>query len=122
MLATKFKPEESIVVETPASTSASRLTKVFYRSPLMPKDACSSTVDNLNAKRTSSIRSIPEKNLNLNTAEKEAFVTGSSVGVPFAQLKGYYAMPPDQRTKFDRAQAPGVPTDTTASFESNELA
>ena len=51
----------------------------------------------------------------------ESFVAGSSIGVPFSQLKSYLAMPPVQQRAYDKT-APGIPTDTTASFDTNELA
>ena len=51
----------------------------------------------------------------------KSFAIGSSIGVPFNQLKSYLAAPPDSRGQFD-AVAPGVPTDTTNDSEANELA
>lgn len=121
MLATKFKPEEPVVVDTPSSTSTKVIPEGFMLITLDEKGRVFFAVDNLNAKQAIIDQINDEKKLGLTAAEKNAFVTGSGVGVPFAQLKGYLAMPPDQRTKFDK-QAPGIPTDTTASFESNELA
>lgn len=121
MLATKFKPDEPVVVVTPASTSTKQINEGFLQITLDAKGRVFFTVDNLIAKRDIIDQINDEKNLGLNAAEKQAFITGSSVGVPFSQLKGYLAMSPDKRNEFDR-QAPGIPTDTTASFESNELA
>lgn len=122
MLATKFKPEETVTVDKPASTSTKQIKEGFLQITLDAKGRVFFTVDNLNDKRAIIDQINTEKNLSLNPAEKEAFVTGGEIGVPFTQLKSYLAMPPDQRKKFDKEQAPGIPTDTTANFDTNELA
>jgi biopolymer transport protein ExbD len=122
MLATKFKPEESVTVMTPASTSTKQIKEGFMQVTLDAKGRVFFTVDNLNDKRAIISQINEEKNLGLNAAEQQAFVTGGGIGVPFGQLKSYLAMAPDKRKNFDKTNAPGIPTDTTASFESNELA
>lgn len=121
MLATKFKPEEPVQVDTPASTSTKQIPEGFMLITLDKTGRVFFAVDNLKAKKDIIDQINTDKNLHLTDAEKTAFITGSGVGVPFSQLKGYLAMPPDQRNEFDK-KAPGIPTDTTASFETNELA
>jgi hypothetical protein len=78
-------------------------------------------VDNLNAKRDIINQIDGDKKLGLTEAEKQNFVKGSGVGVPFSKLKSYLALPPAQQGAYDK-QAPGIPTDTTGNFETNELA
>jgi len=61
------------------------------------------------------------KNLGLTEAEKNSFAIGSSIGVPFSQLKSFLSAPPDQQHTMD-ATAPGVPVDTSVNNPGNELA
>src|SRR5690606_3062893 len=88
MLATKFKPDEPVVVTTPASIS---------EIPLPDADIMLITVDdggriffsidNKNM-RKSLIENLDEyKSLGLTEEEKNMFAIGSSIGVPFKQLK-----------------------------------
>lgn len=121
MLATKFKPEEPVMVDTPASTSTKQIPEGFMLITLDKVGRVFFAVDNLNAKRDIIEQINTDKGLNLTEAEKQAFITGSGVGVPFTQLKSYLAMAPAQRNDFDK-KAPGIPTDTTGDFEKNELA
>ncbi len=122
MLATKFKPDEPVVVVTPASIQVT---------PLPDKDVMLITIDKKGRiffsidnqlKRMELIENIDQyKNLGLDQKEKTSFALGSSVGVPFNQLKQYLGSAPDvQRSLND--QASGVPTDTTVDNPDNELA
>ena len=61
------------------------------------------------------------KNLNLTKEEKTAFALGSSVGIPFSQLKSFLGASPDQQ-KAMIASAPGIPSDTAVLAPENELA
>lgn len=122
MLATKFKPEEPVVVKTPSSISAI---------PLPDKDVMLLTVDNKGRiffaidnqlKRKALIDDIDaERTLKLTEDEKRAFALGASIGVPLSQLKQYLALPPDQQKSID-ATTGGIPVDTVATSEANELA
>lgn len=121
MLATKFKPEEPVKVETPSSTSTKQIPEGFMLITLDKGGRVFFAVDNLNAKRDIINQINTDKNLGLTEAEMQSFVKGSGVGVPFSRLKSYLALPPAQQATYDKT-APGIPTDTTASFETNELA
>ena len=122
MLATKFKPEEPVVVKTPSSISSI---------PLPDKDIMLLTVDTKGRiffaidnkiMRKALIDDINyEKSLNLNDAEKNAFAIDASIGIPLGQLKSYLATPPDQHSALE-ASAPGIPSDTSATAPNNELA
>ena len=122
MLATKFKPEEPVVVKTPSSIS---------EIPLPDKDIMLLTVDTKgriffaidNKKmRKSLIDAINyDKNLNLTEAEKFSFSIGASIGIPLNQLKSYLGSTPEQQKAMD-ANAPGIPVDTSVLSPNNELA
>ena len=122
MLATKFKPDEPVVVKTPSSIS---------EIPIPDTDIMLITVDEKGRvffsidnklKRKELIDNIDEyKNLGLTEAEKTSFAIGSSIGVPFNQLKSYLAADPATQSQYAKS-AVGIPTDTTVDSENNELA
>lgn len=122
MLATKFKPQEPVVVKTPGSISEIPLPDVDIMLLTVDKTGrIFFAIDN-KIMRKNLIESVnTERNLGLTQAEMNSFAIGASVGIPFNQLKGYLAMPPDQQAKVD-ASAPGIPTDTTVLSPNNELA
>ncbi len=121
MLATKFKPQEPVMVDTPSSTSTKVIPEGFMQITLDKKGRVFFAVDNLNAKRSIINQINDDKQLGLTATEMQNFINGSGVGVPFTKLKSYLAMTPSQQAEYDKT-APGIPTDTTASFDSNELA
>ncbi|WP_118951289.1 ExbD/TolR family protein [Taibaiella helva] len=121
MLATKFKPDEPVVVTTPASTSTKQIPEGFMQITLDKDGRVFFAVDNVNAKRDIINQINDDKKLGLSDIEKQNFVNGSGVGVPFSQLKSYLALAPNQRAEYDK-KAPGIPTDTTGDFTTNELA
>lgn len=122
MLATKFKPEEPVVVKTPSSISDI---------PLPDNDIMLLTVDQKGRiffsidnklKRKELIEKVnEERKLGLTQDDMNSFAIGSSVGVTFGQMKSYLAMSPDERTQVDKT-APGVPVDTSVLSANNELA
>jgi biopolymer transport protein ExbD len=122
MLATKFKPDEPVVVKTPSSIS-----EII----LPDNDVMLLTVDNKGRiffsvdnklKRKELINYLnDERSLNLTEAEKTSFALGSSIGIPFSQLKSFLGKSPDDQHTI-MANAPGVPVDTTNSSPNNELA
>lgn len=122
MLATKFKPDEPVVVKTPASISEIPIPDAdIMLITVDEKGRIFFSIDNKN-KRLELIESINTyKNLNLTKEEMSAFALGASVGVPFSQLKSYLAADPADRSQFDKA-SPGIPSDTTVTSEQNELA
>lgn len=122
MLATKFKPDEPVTVTTPNSISEIPLPDAdIMMITVDPNGRIFFSVDNKNV-RASLIDDIDQyKGLNLTPQEKTAFALGSSIGVPFNQLKSYLAAEPMQQKEFDKT-APGIPTDTTVNSEANELA
>jgi len=122
MLATQFKPDEPVMVTTPASISEIPLPDAdIMMITVDPNGRIFFSIDNQQV-RTDLIDKLDEqKGLNLTQDEKNAFAIGASIGVPFNQLKAYLGAPKEQRTAMDKA-APGIPTDTVVTSERNELA
>src|SRR6185437_7571382 len=122
MLATKFKPEEPVVVKTPSSIS---------EIPLPDKDIMLLTVDTKGRiffaidnklMRKALIDDVDaDRKLNLSPAEKAFFAIDASIGIPFSQLKTYLSSTPDQQKEME-VNAPGIPVDTSVLSPNNELA
>lgn len=122
MLATKFKPEEPVVVKTPSSISEIPLPDVdIMLLTVDPKGRIFFSIDN-KLKRKSLIEDVnSERNLNLTEAQKNNFAIGGSIGVPFSQLGSYLNMSSDEQASVGKS-APGVPVDTSVLSPNNELA
>lgn len=122
MLATKFKPEEPVTVTTPSSISEIPLPdKDIMMITIDPTGRIFFTIDN-QLVRKDLINDVDEfKNLNLTDEEKTGFALGSSIGVPFNQLKSYLDADPESQAEMTKA-AQGIPTDTTNESDANELA
>ena len=122
MLATKFKPDEPVVVITPSSISQITLPDVdIMLITVDPKGKIFFSVDN-KLKRMDLIEDVNSvKGLNLTKEEKTSFALGSSIGVPFNSLKTYLDANPDQQ-KSMITTAEGIPSDTAVLAPANELA
>lgn len=121
ILATKIKPNEPVVVRTPSSTSTTQIPSDYMLLTLSQDGRVFYSLDNL-ILREQLIKYINEnKGLNLTAAEMQSFKEAGSIGIPFNKLKSYLDLHPSDRAKYDK-QAPGIPVDTTANFETNELA
>lgn len=118
ILTTKFKPTEALAVTTPKSVSTKAVDN---------KNAVLITMDKEGKAYFSMSDENPEekdqvldllnqwKSLNLTDAEKKAFrASGSYIGVPFAQLKSFLQLTPDQLKNF---KSPGIPVTDTANNE-----
>lgn len=122
MLATKFKPDEPVVVVTPASISKTILPDAdIMMITVDAKGRVFFSIDNKNIRKGLIEDMNTYKNLNLTEVEKNRFAIGSSVGVPFNQLKSYLNADEMQQKEFN-VSTPGIPTDTTVNSEQNELA
>jgi biopolymer transport protein ExbD len=119
MLATKFKPDEPVVVKTPSSISEIILPDNSVLLTVDPAGKVFFDFDNKEAKKILINNINDEKKLQLTDEEKATFVNGASFGLPFAQMKEYLAIPPmDQKT----FAFPGIPVDTSYLASTNELA
>ena len=122
MLATKFKPDEPVVVSTPSSIS---------EIPLPDTDIMLLTVDSKGRiffsmdnqeKRMQLIQNMNDyKDLKLTSADMQAFKYGSSIGAPFNQLKSYLNASPADQNEYDKTTG-GIPVDTSNDVPGNELA
>ncbi len=110
MLATKFKPDEPVIVDTPSSISETKLPDV---------DMMMITIDKENRvffgidgqqKRDSLLDMISAKyKVPFTVNEKKEFSLLSAFGVPVAQLKQFLDLPPNERSKIKQ---PGIPSDS----------
>ncbi len=127
MLATKFKPDEPVVVETPKSISdivlpdrnimlitldpQGRIFFAIYDTIIDGHPARKSLIDSVNV----------HKRLQITDVEEKAFEIGPSIGIPFNQLKSFLsASQADQKIMVENA--PGIPVDTAVDNPNNELA
>jgi biopolymer transport protein ExbD len=116
MLATKFKPDEPVIVDTPSSISETKLPDV---------DIMMITIDKENRvffgidgqqKRAELLDKMAAKyQMSFTEKEKQEFSLLSTFGVPMAQLKQFLAIDPADRNK---TRVPGIPSDSL----NNELA
>jgi biopolymer transport protein ExbD len=121
IMSSKFKPQEPVEVRTPASTSTKEIPMGFLQITLDKDGRVFFAVDNINVKRSVITDINTNKGLGLSENEINNYINGPSVGVPFTRLKSYLALTPSQQSDYDK-QAPGIPTDTTGNFTTNELA
>ena len=122
MLATKFKPEEPVVVKTPSSISDIQLPDVdIMLLTVDQKGRIFFSIDN-KVKRLALIEDLAYNvGLKLTPAEKNEFAIDASEGIPFAQLPTYLSSGPEQRKAME-TNAPGIPVDTSVLSPNNELA
>src|SRR6185503_15300570 len=86
MLATKFKPDEPVVVKTPASISEIPLPDVdIMLLTVDTKGRVFFSIDNKKMRQDLINVVNDEKKLGLTDQEKVSFAIGSSIGVPFNQ-------------------------------------
>jgi biopolymer transport protein ExbD len=110
MLATKFKPDEPVIVDTPSSISEIKLPDV---------DIMMITIDKENRvffgidgqqKRAEMLDKMAAKyQMSFTDKEKQEFSLLSTFGVPMAQLKQFLAIPPADRNK---TKVSGIPSDS----------
>jgi len=122
MLATKFKPDEPVIVKTPSSISDIPLPDIdIMLLTVDTKGRIFFAIDNKGI-RMSLIQNINStKSLNLTKDEMNTFAIDASIGIPFNQLKSYLGSTPDQRKEME-TNAPGIPADTAVLAPNNELA
>jgi biopolymer transport protein ExbD len=107
MMATKFKPEEAVEVTTPNSVSADAVPEKDVFTVTVDKDArVFVDMDNPEFKKTLIENINTTRGLGLTPAEVKSFVNGSSIGVPFGQLKSVLGMDAEQLKK---VRQPGIP-------------
>lgn len=131
MLATKFKPDEPVVVSTPSSISQIIMPDTsIMMITIDAKDRVFFTIDRKNVAATGGkdsrrglINDMDEfKQLGLTEEEKAKFVKGASIGVPLNQLKSFLSQDGSTMKELEKTAA-GIPIPLdSASSTSNELA
>src|SRR6266700_4580417 len=100
ILATKFKPPEALSVVTPKSVSTKIVNQKDSVTIIMDKEAkVYFSVSDENSSEKGEIMDVIDqlKSLGLTDKEKQNFKrAGSFIGVPFAQLKPFLDLSPDQ--------------------------
>jgi len=118
ILTTKFKPDEALSVVTPKSVSTKPAEQKDVVLITMDKDGkvYFSVSDDATAEKSEIIDVVDQlKGLGLTDQEKASFRrTASFVGVPFAQLKSYLQLQPEQLKGFN---SPGIPVLDTLNNE-----
>ena len=120
ILTTKFRPDEPVRVVTPTSTSTAPVQDQGKITITVSNDVPGRIffdLDNQIARRLLIQKMGDSYGISFSKDEENAFVTGSSIGMPMASLKGFLDLPPDERKKVEE---PGIPVDTTMNL-SNEL-
>jgi biopolymer transport protein ExbD len=120
IMATKFKPDEPVKVETPGSVSSDILEE--ENSMLISIDPESKVFVNFGEPKSKQKEKITavitglnqSRNLGLSPAEIESFKKSPTFGVPFNSLKGFLALTPEQQAAFKQ---PGIPVLDTLNNE-----
>ena len=111
MLATKFKPEEVVEVQTPSSVSADAVPEKDVFTVAVDKDGRAFvSMDNPEFRQMLIENLNKTRELGLTPAEMKNFINAPSVGVPFGQLKSLLSLDPElESTKNVIKQQPGIP-------------
>lgn len=110
MLTAKMKPQENLVIDTPASISQTKLPESGTLTILVGKKGEIFLDMTGQHTRLELINSMNEQyQMGLTEQEKLLFTNVGSFGVPRSQLKKYLNTMPSERTKFP---ATGIPVDT----------
>lgn len=110
MLATKFKPQESLVVDMPSSVSEIKLPDTDIMTISIREDgAVFFGVDGQHAK-IKMLESVSEKyKVNFTEDEKKRFTLLENFGVPVGELKQIVNLNSDKLSKYNQT---GIPTDS----------
>ncbi len=120
MLATQFRPEEAVIVDTPSSTSNIQLPEnKIIQITIDHNGRIFFGMQGKNERRTLLKRIASLRNLSFSEKDYENFSLVESFGVPISELKQYLAMDGDQRKKYNETTK-GIPCDSIISVK-NEL-
>lgn len=116
MLATKFKADEPVVVDTPSSISEIKLPEVDIMQITVDKDGkVFFSVDGKGTREALLTRMGEKYSIQFSEEDQKQFSLIPSFGFPIAQLKAYLETPVEKRKEFPQT---GIPSDST----NNELA
>lgn len=118
ILTTQFRPDEPVQINTPSSTTTTTPPEQGKVVISIANDGrIFFDLDNQNF-RANLIQKMGESyGITFSRDEINAFVTGSSIGIPMASMKGFLDLPPADRKKVAQ---PGIPVDSTKNL-TNEL-
>jgi biopolymer transport protein ExbD len=120
IMATKFKPEEPVKVETPHSVSSQILEENNALMVTIDKDNkvfvnLSTPKDKSGSKMLQVIEGISAtRNLNLTDRQKQTFRNAPIIGVPFNSLGGFLNLSKEEQERFN---APGIPVTDSLNNE-----
>lgn len=110
MLTTKFKPDEPVVVDMPASVSEIKLPETDIITIMIDKDnRVFFGIDGQPTRIKMLEKMAAKRGVTFTEREKARFSLIQTFGVPFANLKEYINMEPSER---NRLHQPGIPIDT----------
>lgn len=116
MLATKFKPDEPVAVDTPSSVSEIKLPDTDIMQITIDKNSrVFFGMDGQQNKEVLLERMGTKYNIQFTDAERKEFSLLSTFGIPINQMKQFLSLKADQRSKFEQS---GIPSDSL----NNELA
>lgn len=110
MLATKFKPQEAVVIDIPSSVSPIKLPDADIMTVSVRNDgAVFFGVDGQHA-RLKTLESMSDKyKISFTEQEKKEFTLTESFGIPITQLKSFLKINASDRSKVKQA---GIPADS----------
>lgn len=120
IMATKFKPEEPVKVETPNSVSSEMLKESNAMLITIDKESkvylnISDQTDKSKSKLAEIVKNVAAaRNIQLTPAEIESFKNAPIIGVPFNSLKGFLDLPAEQQSTYKQ---PGIPVLDTLNNE-----
>lgn len=110
MLATKFKPDEPVIVDTPSSISVIKLPESDIMQLTIDKTGrVFFGVDGQKTRETIIQQMAKKYNMTFNAEQVKEFSLQSTIGVPMSQMASFLKMTTEERAK---ANFVGVPTDS----------
>lgn len=115
MLATKFKPDEPVEINTPSSVSTQTVPEVDVLLVSIDKDGrVFFSIDNPEYRRAIIENLNSTRNLGLNESQIRNFLNAPSIGVPFSGLQSLLSLSVDQMSKYHQ---PGIPVNDSTGGE-----
>ncbi len=111
MLTTKFRPEEPVVVDTPASVSQKILPENTMQVTVDSAGRVFFNIDGQSVRRNLLTRIGQKYKVEFTEPELKKFALMTTIGMPAAKLKEYLSVPDSDRKKMDKATG-GIPIDT----------
>ena len=111
MLTTKFRPDEPVIVDTPASVSTKILPENTLQVTIDSAGRVFFNIEGQNVRRNLMTRISEKYKFQLTEADLKKFSLMSTFGMPAEKIKAYLEAPDSERKKMDKATG-GIPIDT----------